>query len=154
MRDLLNRTMPDRRHSRYMIEHAMIDRCARDLARLVRNGAEPVQLADALALLARTVADHLKSEDALIYDLAMRARPGIATGSIERVQRDFETLKDHWGSYIDRWNESAIAADREGFAAETQAMLPRLHKRVKLESDLLVAMSLQEGGDSAAGNRA
>ncbi|WP_109808919.1 hemerythrin domain-containing protein [Sphingosinithalassobacter portus] len=146
--------MPDRQHSRYLIEHAMIDRCAKDLARLADQGAPPRRLADALALLARTVADHLKREDALIYELAMRARPGIASGSIDRVKRDFETLKDNWVSYIDRWSEGAIAADRDSFAVETQAMLPRLHERVKLESDLLVAMSLQEGGESAAVNRA
>ncbi|QIG78820.1 hemerythrin domain-containing protein [Stakelama tenebrarum] len=128
------------------LDHAMIDCFARDLSRLIETEAPPAKLAEALSRLAKTVADHLDREDATIYDLAMRATPGMAAGSVERVQREFETLKDNWGRYLRVWTATEIAEDRDGFVRATRAMLPRLRDRVRLEGELLVAISLQQGG--------
>jgi regulator of sigma D len=123
-------------------DHAVIERFASQLALLIERDADAAALSRTLDHLVETVADHLSVEDAMIYTLAMRARSGGAHDSVERMRNAFEQLKADWGVYLQRWTPEAITADREEFVRATRVMLPRLRDRVRLENELLCALTL------------
>lgn len=125
-------------------DHEMIDLLARRLSSLVDGNGTPEQLSTALDHLLQCVADHLDREDAAIYTAAMAAQPGISRGTVDQVRDDFERLKCNWRDYLIFWTPEQIAADREGFAQATRAMMPRLRNRVQIEENLLVAVALQD----------
>jgi hypothetical protein len=126
-----------------MRDHAAIESLSARLLALLDGDATPAALALALDHLVATVSDHLSVEDAMIYTLAMRAQPGVAEESVTRARDEFDRLKANWNDYLVEWTAESIAADRPAFDRATRAMLPRLRDRVKLENELLFAVSIQ-----------
>jgi hypothetical protein len=132
-------------------DHAAIEMLSARLARLIeRDDASPAELALSLDHLVATVDDHLSVEDSMIYALAVAAEPD-AEARVERMRGMFDQLKSDWGAYFTGWTAEAIAADRQGFVAATRAMLPRLRDRVKLENELLYALSIDRRHATGAG---
>jgi hypothetical protein len=134
--------MPSRIKAELRRDHNLIERLAKRLDTLIGEDATPEQLSAALDHLVETVRDHLEHEDAMIYTLAMQARPGFAQDVIDRAHAEFEQLKTNWSAYLTSWSPSAIAGDRQGFVNASRAMLPRLRDRVRLEDELLLASAL------------
>ncbi len=119
-------------------DHAAIELLSARLSKLIAANADATDLAETLGHLVQTVAGHLKVEEAILYDEAMLVQPGVTQADVTRATRTFERLKGDWGEYCTLWRAEDIAADRAGFVAASQAMLPRLRDRVQLETELLV----------------
>ena len=103
-------------------DHELIAVLASRLSLLIRDGAEPDALSTALQHLVDTVESHLEHEDATIYSLAMQAHGGAGQQAIDALQSEFEQLKASWGRYLCRGTPEAVAADRNGQAAEELAV--------------------------------
>ena len=123
-------------------DHELIAVLASRLSLLIRDGAEPEALSTALQHLVETVESHLDHEDETIYSLAMQSNGGAGQQAIDALQSEFEQLKTSWGRYLCRWTPEAVAADRDGFVAASGRILPRLHDRIRLENQLLVARAM------------
>lgn len=126
-------------------DHAAIEMLSARLLALLDADASAADLALALGHLVDTVADHLATEDGMIYTLAMRDQPGAVEASVTRARDEFERLKANWHEYLVGWSAESIAADPAGFSRAARAMLPRLRDRLRLENELLFAVSLQPG---------
>jgi iron-sulfur cluster repair protein YtfE (RIC family) len=129
-------------------DHELITVLASRLSLLIRDGAEPDALSTALQHLVETVESHLDHEDETIYSLAMRSHGGAGQQAIDALQSEFDQLKASWGRYLCRWTPEAVAADRDGFVAASGRILPRLHDRVRLENQLLVARAMSRPGQA------
>lgn len=137
-------------HLSLVRDHAAIDALARRLTRQLDTGAESAALAQTLGDLVRVVRDHLASEDAMIYTLAMEERPGTDVREVRRVQAEFERLKCDWAAYLTEWSAAQIERDRRGFDRATRAMIPRLRDRVSLENTLLGMLGPARTGTGSA----
>jgi hypothetical protein len=58
-------------------DHAAIERLSARLSRLIAANADATDLAETLKHLVQTVEGHLKVEEAILYDEAMLAQPGV-----------------------------------------------------------------------------
>ena len=134
-----------------MREHDEILILIRRLSALVDGGeSRSDEAADVVRHLAEAVREHLEHEDALLYELAIAATPGVAADAAQNARSGFAQLKQAWNGYVDCWTVDAIAADRDAFAAETRAILHQLGDRLTMETQLLCAMALQPAATGPA----
>lgn len=145
--------VPETSYTRIMREHDEIEMLSGRLSNLVRDrAADPQVLADALRHLKELVSDHLDHEDALLETLAARSGTAAQRDRIARAEQEFCVLKENWQRFTRAWDATTIAADRSGFDQSTLAMLPRLRDRVRLESELLMALAMLERSNSVSPN--
>ncbi|WP_294260136.1 hemerythrin domain-containing protein [uncultured Sphingomonas sp.] len=131
-------------YARLIGEHAEIaSRAARLTTANARGEAAAVR--EALDELADALIEHLANEDREIHPRLMAARDGGVRISAQEARVRYETLATDWIALISDWPTARIAADRDGFAAESAALIDRLHARIREEDDLLYPAALASG---------
>lgn len=130
-------------YQQLIAEHFEIDRIAARLEATVQNAdADFDTAAVILNELARVIEEHLQHENSFIYpDLARSSDPAGA----DVLVTEFEALKRDWRTYLDTWQEAAIAERWSSFCADSAGMLERLRERVMKETSLLYGTALREG---------
>ena len=61
------------------------------------------------------------------------------------LRDEFSELANSWSSYLGRWSQSAIAADRSGFAQETTDMMTAFKLRIDREISITYPLALEAG---------
>lgn len=131
-------------YARLIGEHAEIAaRAGRLAAATVAGDATTIRAA--LDCLGDALVEHLATEDREIHPRLMAARDGPTRLGAQEARRRYETLAEDWVALIGHWTQARIAADRDGFAAESSALIERLHARIREEDDLLYPAALASG---------
>lgn len=90
----------------------------------------------ALARLAGKISIHLQVEDIVLYSL-MKADPK-AKATADRFQREMVDIKTALTGYLGKYaTPEAIAANTDGFIADTQGILKALGERIRREESEL-----------------
>jgi hypothetical protein len=131
-------------YARLIDEHAEIAARAEQLASVTAFG-EAGAVRAALDTLADALVDHLATEDREIHPRLMASTDSTTRLEAGAARRRYETLADDWIALIEHWTEGRIAADRDGFAAASAALIDRLHARIREEDDLLYPAALATG---------
>jgi uncharacterized membrane protein YccC len=131
-------------YARLIGEHAEIAGRAARLAD-VTVGGEAAAVRAALDELADALIDHLATEDREIHPRLMAARDGGVRISAQEACVRYQSLAQDWIALIEAWPASRIAAERDGFAAESGALIERLYDRIREEDDLLYPAALASG---------
>lgn len=131
-------------YARLIGEHAEIASRAARLAAATADG-EAMAVRAALDELADALIEHLANEDREIHPRLMAARDGGVRISAQQARVRYETLASDWIALIEAWPTPRIAAEHDGFAAESGALIERLYARIREEDDLLYPAALASG---------
>ena len=133
-------------HVTLIAQHDAIDAATQTLLALIANRAsQPAEASRVLGLLATLVRDHLRFEDPVIYETVV-ATSDTRHGAIAAMSaEEFARLKQDWTRYLARWKEAEVAADWEGFVADSRPMLERLRERVAVETMILYSLAEHYG---------
>lgn len=133
-------------YERLVHEHDTIDDLCVDLLATSRREPSDASLASRLlSELATIVRWHLEEEDRAVYATLIERYGTSADITPGGFEEHFELLKIDWEGYLSDWTPDCVAADPETFGDATEAMLPRLRDRVRVETDLIYPLALRDG---------
>jgi len=109
----------------------------------IAEGAQPSEVTVCMADLATNLADLFEHENSRIYgrlDCLVSGIP-ITNSILQQATR----LHDDWMAYLTDWPADCIAADRETFAIETDALLRQIEQCSHRASNDLYPIALAKG---------
>lgn len=117
-------------------QHVAIYECIRTLRHHVLSGiAENArQIAGTVVDMSSTIKLHLSVEDKVLYP-ALRSSKNQSMASLgNRYQEDMKAIARSYEEFARKWNTAVnVARDPEGFRAEANTVLKRLHARIRQE---------------------
>ena len=122
-------------------QHDEISLLARDLRAAVSDASANQPVAPIRWRLARLLIAHLAVEDRYLYPAMIASDDSQAQNIATRFKSEMGALAAVFTAYMSTWTEPRIAADRDGFAAETHAVLDALERRVEKENTILYPLA-------------
>jgi len=121
-------------------QHRAISDLADALWRAI-SSPQPVAVSALRWRFARELIAHLTLEDSRFYPWAR----GSGDAELAQCAVEFEAamggLANSFKHYIASWNDARIAADWDGFRAETRGLLEQLRQRIDREERVLYRMA-------------
>lgn len=114
--------------------HALADRLGEE--------GVPYQLGMLLARLTGTLRIHLAQEDKTLYPHMIASADREVSDTALAFKEEMGGLSRAFGEFAERWNSAGrIAADPQGYRAESRAILDTLVDRIARENALLYALA-------------
>lgn len=126
-----------------MHDHSAIFAMVRDLVREIENGTGAATLSTGLGQLDSLLTPHLAIEDEQIYPLLLASDDAGQRIMAEEAINAFASVASDWNTFVAIWDETAIAAHRDGFVTGLQSLLDTLQHRVRAENEILYPMALR-----------
>lgn len=128
---------------RLIRDHGVIAAAAAALVRALQANAGPAELVGAVERLDAELTPHLAIEDEQIYPLLLASKDAGQRMTAREAIEAYATLGASWRTFMAKWDETAIAADQESFAADLDEILEMIRGRVRSENETLYPMALR-----------
>lgn len=136
-------TSPMHSFERLIRDHGVIAAAAASLVDALQAKAAPAELAAAVTRLDAVLTPHLAIEDEQIYPLLLASKDAGQRVTAREAIEAYAALGASWRTFVAKWDEPAIAADRERFAADLDVILEMIWGRVRSENETLYPMALR-----------
>ena len=110
--------------------------------------ANTTTVAVRLASLAALVERHVAKENALLSTVEGKAATAAWGHDWARVADSFQSVRERWGLFLDKWDDDRLATDWAEFRLEARSVFLRLQDQVMQETDLFYSSALREGAIS------
>lgn len=127
-------------------DHNAIMNSVTELRGLIKEGVETStdKIAGVIVDMTGKIKLHLYSEDGVLYPVMMRSSNAKAAEMSRAYQSEMGAITNAYVAYAGKWNVGkVIAADVEGFRAESEAVFKALHQRIQRENTELYPLAEQ-----------
>ena len=128
---------------RLIRDHGAIAAAAAALVRALQANMVPAELAEGVARLDAELTPHLAIEDEQIYPLLLGSKDAGQRVTAHEAIEAYAALSPTWRTFVAKWDEATIAADRERFTADLDLILEMIRGRVRSENETLYPMALR-----------
>jgi hypothetical protein len=128
---------------RLIRDHSAIAAASAALVRTLQAQGTPAELAADVEQLDGALTPHLALEDEQIYPLLLASNDAGQRVTAREAIAAYAALSSRWQAFVAEWDDAAIAADRDRFAADLDLILRMIQGRVRSENETLYPMALR-----------
>ena len=126
---------------KFRVQHDEILAMAAEISDKVKAGAEAPLIRKLLSSLAGKVNFHLAMEDKALYPRLIQAKDTHSNALASKFMSEMGGLAGVFAAYNNKWQVSAIKADRDAFADETRKVFGALAHRIARENSELYPLA-------------